>query len=124
MTSRRTVLAVTLGALAAGAAGIAVKVRRPAMPDHHRRVQGVIHGSVPGLVFEGGDLAVVADYAKRKFMPAAGGGDTADRDILKVFLLCTNYFDPARAPGGPVVVVRPPDPYEGGCSNPLAVFDA
>ena len=123
MNSRRAILAASVAALAAAATGIALKVRRPPAPENSRWVQRVIYASVPDIVFEGADLAVVAEYVKRKISAGEEGGDGVDRDILGVFFLCTNYFDRARAPGAPVVVVRSPDPYDGGCSNPLAVFD-
>lgn len=61
----------------------------------------------------------------RTMLPQAVAGrlHKLDSVTINMFLLATDYFDPARG-DGPVALIAYPDPYGGsGCANPLARFD-
>jgi hypothetical protein len=113
-------------------------------------VQRVIYFYVPGIIFEGEDLEAVTKYIHRAQLtrrmgglrrlisygmatpvihtPALAGLATPtptmreiDQEIVNTFFLCTDFWETPHVPGRRIRVVRPPDPYEAGCSNPLAI---
>jgi hypothetical protein len=112
-------------------------------------VQRVIYFYVPNIIFEGDDLAAVTEYIHRVQLTRQNGGMRRligygmatpvihtpalaglaaptptmleiDQEIINTFFLCTDFWEAPQVPGRRIRVVRPPDPYEAGCSNPLA----
>lgn len=143
--SRRWILGCGLAALAAGAAAL------PLLPASRRRmVQGVVYRYVPGIIFDGDDLTNFAGYIRRRVLSRKSKGlrgleyygatfllyhsamtaelmgpsafvSDIDQSILDAFFLCTDFWDGPYQAGRRISMVRPPDPYEAGCLNPLAV---
>jgi hypothetical protein len=60
----------------------------------------------------------------RNLLPRAAKGyiEKAERIVATNFLLGTDYFDPERK-SDLVSFISYPDPYSGGCANPLARLD-
>lgn len=136
-------------AAALGAAGAAAVLSMPAL--RRRLVQQVIYRHVPGIIFDGDDLAGFADHINATLLSRREGGlrrlirygvgsvamhsapgrrlvqpspfmAEIDREIVSSFFLCTDFWQEPRRPRRRVLLVRSPDPYEAGCSNPLAIL--
>jgi hypothetical protein len=137
-----------LGLLCAAALGTGLLSFTPAM--RRLLVQRVIYFYVPGIVFEGDDLEAVTEYIHRVQLTRRNGGMRRligygmatpvihtpalagfaaptptmleiDQEIINTFFLCTDFWEAPQVPGRRIRVVRPPDPYDAGCSNPFAV---
>ena len=112
-------------------------------------IQRVIYYYVPGIIFEGADLAEFSKYIHRKvlwprilgvkrrvfyggtfllyhaalvrgLLPAPYAIAEIDQQIMDKFFLCTDFWDAPHTAGRKISLARPPDPYEAVCSNPLA----
>lgn len=124
----------------------------PALAAVRRRiVQRVIYHYVPDIVFDDDDLTAFADYVNGTLLSRQEGGlrrlirysvksmvihsggpqkstppspfmEEIDREIVSLFFLCTDFWQGPHRPGQRITLVRPPDPYEAGCSNPLAML--
>jgi hypothetical protein len=144
--TRRWVLGCGVGALFAVALGSAAL---PFIAAWRRlMIQRLIYYYVPGVTFDGDDLTEFAAYihrnvlwrdalgikrlvyygstfllyhsALRNLVPARGRVSSIDREIINRFFLCTDFWDAPHTAGRRIALVRSPDPYEAGCSNPLA----
>jgi hypothetical protein len=146
--SRRWLLGGALAAFGLAAAGAAAIL--PVSGASRRwMVQRVISFYAPGTIFEGDDLEQFAAYVERRILARHIQGlrgldvyaglslpyhsaladrlpeapatlRSIDQQIMDAFFLSTDFFDENRPPGGRVSMLRSPDPYEAGCSNPLA----
>jgi len=146
--SRRWFIA---GGLVILTAGIAAAVGLPALPATRRRmIQRIIYYYAPGILFEGGDLEQFAAYVEREilsprklslrrldlyawlFIPyhsvlarrlprAPNTILVLDQEIMDKFLTATDFFEGPATPGRRISLVRPLDPYEAGCANPVAI---
>jgi hypothetical protein len=145
--TRRWILGFGVGSLGAAALG---SFALPFSAASERfMVQRVIYHYAPGIVFEGDDLTEFASYIHRKvlrsknfglrklalyggtffpyhtasiksFLPAVRSISNIDQAIMDKFFLCTDFWSAPPTAGRKISLVRPPDPYEAGCSNPLA----
>jgi hypothetical protein len=149
---RRGLLAGAAAALLLGTgAAAATAASLPLLPGTRRWiVRRVIERHVPGIAFEGEDLARFTAEVERLQLnrhrmglrgmahyggvallqdwPAARGllerlAPTAevDRRIVNAFFRATDFWEGPYRPGRRIAMVRSPDPYESRCSNPLAV---
>lgn len=147
MQRRTLLLGGGLGLLCAAAFGAGVLSFTPA--TRRLLVQRVIYFYVPGVVFDGEDLQAVTEYIHRSQLMRRNGGlrrligyglatpvvhtpalaglaeptasmQEIDQEIVNTFFLCTDFWEAPQTSGRRIKVVRPPDPYEAGCSNPLA----
>jgi hypothetical protein len=150
MITRRWVLRAATGGAAFAALGAFSALAVPLVPASRRAmIQRVIYYYAPGIVFDGDDLTVFADYIHRTVLGRKLQGlrrlgyytgtfllyhsastrdlvraspDVLDIDqrIMDAFFLCTDFFEDPVTPGRRISLERSPDPYESGCSNPLA----
>ena len=135
----------SVGVVAAGGAALL-----PSSAASRRwMIRRIITFYAPGTIFEGDDFEQFAAYVERRFLArriqglrgldtyaglflpyhsALAGGlpeaptamRTIDQQIMDSFFLCTDFFEVNRTPRGRVNLVRSPDPYDAGCSNPVA----
>jgi hypothetical protein len=150
-TTRRWVLRAGIGGMAVAAIGAFGALAVPLVPASRRAmIQRVIYYYAPGIVFDGDDLTTFADYIHRRVLgrelqglrrlgyytgtfllyhsastrnlvPTPPRILDIDQRIMDAFFLCTDFFEDPVTPGRRISLERPPDPYESGCSNPLAI---
>jgi hypothetical protein len=149
--TRRGLIAGTATVLALGGAA-ATAASLPVLPAPRRwLVRRVIDRYVPGIVFEGEDLARFAEEVERMVLNrgqiglrgvARYGGavlfhdwptlrdllaparvrEDIDRRIINAFFRATDFWQAPYSPGRRITMVRSPDPYVSRCSNPVAVM--
>jgi hypothetical protein len=149
MITRRLLLAGGGAVAVLGGTSAAAALSLPAM--RRRLVQRVIYHYVPGIIFDGDDLVAFTDHINETLLSRRAGGvrrlirygvssivvhswpgqrlvqpssfmAPIDREIVSSFFLCTDFWQVPRRPEQRVSLVRSPDPYEAGCSNPLAIL--
>jgi hypothetical protein len=149
--TRRGLIAGTVAAAALGTGVAALSLPLLRAPRRWL-VWRVVQDHVPGIVFEGEDLARFTEEVDRLVLggrigwrgtlryggavllrdwPGAGDlfapvGTRQDLDqrIVNAFFRATDFFDGPYTPGRRIATIRSPDPYVSRCSNPLAVIAA
>lgn len=146
--TRRSLLGIGAVAAIGGAGGLTFAQGRNLF---RHQVHKTVLRYCPDIVFDGDDLTELSDYLQSTFFKGKKLGmlrlyytltatvlyhspfhgmikgtplenKLMDRNVMHHFLLSSDYFTDPHTPGRRVKFVRPLDPYEAGCSNPLATL--